>query len=125
MNAKGVTPVLNVSDMAASFAWFAKWGWGKLWDWGTLPTFGAVGSSEVDQGKSRSLTPLAKSASGFGMTIFRLGVAKGRIHETRLPATVRGRYIACERLMQVAANAMWRTKSLRSKRRTLPTSWQA
>jgi hypothetical protein len=44
MNAKGVTPILNVSDMAAvpqthprtqtaRFAWFAKWGWRKLWDW--------------------------------------------------------------------------------------------
>src|SRR5882762_750458 len=48
MNAKGVTPILNVSDMAASFAWFAKWGWRKLWDWGTPPTFGAVGSGEVE-----------------------------------------------------------------------------
>jgi catechol 2,3-dioxygenase-like lactoylglutathione lyase family enzyme len=44
MNAKGLTPILNVSDMAASFAWFEKWGWKKLWDWGTPPTFGAVGS---------------------------------------------------------------------------------
>ncbi len=48
MKAKGVTPILNVSDMAASFAWFAKWGWGKLWDWGTPPTFGAVGSGKVE-----------------------------------------------------------------------------
>src|SRR6266849_4720050 len=48
MKAKGVTPILNVSDMAASFAWFAKWGWRKMWDWGTPPTFGAVGSGEVE-----------------------------------------------------------------------------
>ncbi len=48
MKAKHVTPILNVSDMAASFAWFAKWGWRKLWDWGTPPTFGAVGSGEVE-----------------------------------------------------------------------------
>lgn len=47
MIAKGVTPILNVSDMAATFAWFQKWGWKKLWDWGTPPTFGAVGSGEV------------------------------------------------------------------------------
>src|SRR5258708_35234712 len=46
MKAKNITPILNVSDMAASFAWFAKWGWGKLWDWGTPPTFGAVGAGE-------------------------------------------------------------------------------
>jgi len=47
MEAKGVTPILNVSDIAASFAWFEKWGWKKLWDWGDPPTFGAVGSGEV------------------------------------------------------------------------------
>src|SRR5947209_10201845 len=48
MNAKHVTPILNVSDLAASFAWFEKWGWRKLWDWGTPPTFGAVGSGECE-----------------------------------------------------------------------------
>src|SRR5438874_1285316 len=48
MNAKGITPILNVSDMEASFAWFAKWGWRKCWDWGTPPTFGAVGSGECE-----------------------------------------------------------------------------
>jgi hypothetical protein len=48
MNAKGITPILNVSDMAASFAWFEKWGWKKCWDWGTPPTFGAVGSGECE-----------------------------------------------------------------------------
>lgn len=48
MNAKHVTPILNVSDMAASFAWFEKWGWRKCWDWGAPPTFGAVGSGEVE-----------------------------------------------------------------------------
>ncbi len=48
MDAKGVTPILNVSDIAASFAWFEKWGWTKCWDWGTPPTFGAVGSGECE-----------------------------------------------------------------------------
>src|SRR2546430_11078312 len=48
MNAKAITPILNVSDMEASFAWFAKWGWRKCWDWGTPPTFGAVGSGECE-----------------------------------------------------------------------------
>lgn len=54
MNAKGVTPILNVSDMAASFAWFEKWGWRKLWDWTPpgdaqgKPTFGAVGSGNCE-----------------------------------------------------------------------------
>ena len=48
MNAKAITPILNVSDIAVSFAWFAKWGWRKCWDWGTPPTFAAVGSSECE-----------------------------------------------------------------------------
>lgn len=49
MLAHGVTPILNVSDMAASFAWFEKLGWTKAWDWGTPPSFGAVrsGPSEI------------------------------------------------------------------------------
>ncbi len=47
MIAKGVNPILNVSDIAATFSWFEKWGWKKLWDWGTPPTFAAVGSGEV------------------------------------------------------------------------------
>lgn len=46
MKAKGITPILNISDIAATFAWFEKWGWKKLWDWGMPPTFGAVGSGE-------------------------------------------------------------------------------
>src|SRR6266403_2274155 len=44
MNAKQITPILNVSDISACFEWFKKWGWRKCWDWGTPPTFGAVGS---------------------------------------------------------------------------------
>jgi len=48
MNVKAITPILNVSDMADSFAWFEKWGWKKCWDWGTPPTFGAVGSGECE-----------------------------------------------------------------------------
>jgi hypothetical protein len=44
MSARAVTPILNVSDIGASFAWFERWGWKKLWDWGTPPSFGAVGS---------------------------------------------------------------------------------
>src|SRR5579884_3262831 len=35
MEAKGLTPILNVSDIASTFAWFENWGWKKLWDWGT------------------------------------------------------------------------------------------
>ena len=46
MIATGITPILNVSDIQASFAWFEKWGWKKLWDWGEPAAFGAVGSGE-------------------------------------------------------------------------------
>lgn len=48
MDAKHITPILNVSDIGESFAWFEKWGWKKCWDWGTPPTFGAVGSGECE-----------------------------------------------------------------------------
>jgi predicted enzyme related to lactoylglutathione lyase len=46
MHVAHITPILNVSDIAATFTWFEKWGWKKLWDWGTPPTFGAVGSDD-------------------------------------------------------------------------------
>ena len=46
MEAKVLTPILNVSDMQQSFEWFEKLGWKKAWDWGSPPTFGAVCSGE-------------------------------------------------------------------------------
>ena len=46
MEVHSLNPILNVSDFAATVAWFEKWGWKKLWDWGTPPTFGAVGSGK-------------------------------------------------------------------------------
>jgi catechol 2,3-dioxygenase-like lactoylglutathione lyase family enzyme len=48
MLAHGLTPILNVSDLEASFAWFAKLGWTRGWDWGEPPTFGAVRSGMVE-----------------------------------------------------------------------------
>ena len=48
VNAKGLTPILNVADIGATFDWFEKWGWKKCWDWGTPPTFGAVGSGNCE-----------------------------------------------------------------------------
>jgi hypothetical protein len=48
MNAQGITPILNVSDIAATFIWFERLGWKKLWDWGAPPTFGAVGSGKCE-----------------------------------------------------------------------------
>ncbi|HYJ92108.1 MAG TPA: bleomycin resistance family protein [Pyrinomonadaceae bacterium] len=48
MKVEHITPILNVSDMAASFAWFQSLGWRKLWDWGEPPTFGAVGCGNAE-----------------------------------------------------------------------------
>jgi catechol 2,3-dioxygenase-like lactoylglutathione lyase family enzyme len=48
MDAKGLTPILNVSNIQESFAWFEKLGWKKGWDWGNPPTFGGVCSGECE-----------------------------------------------------------------------------
>jgi catechol 2,3-dioxygenase-like lactoylglutathione lyase family enzyme len=48
MLAKGLTPILNVSDLHASFAWFEKLGWTKGWEWGDPPGFGAVRSGDCE-----------------------------------------------------------------------------
>ena len=51
MRVEGVTPILNVSDIEASIAWFAKFGWRARWTWngdfgGDGPaTFAAVHSA--------------------------------------------------------------------------------
>jgi hypothetical protein len=44
MNVNGVAPILNVSSLEDSFAWFAKLAWEKRWDYGDPPAFGAVGN---------------------------------------------------------------------------------
>ena len=48
MQAKRVTPILNVSNIMDSFAWFEKLGWSKGWEWGNPPTFGGVCSGECE-----------------------------------------------------------------------------
>ena len=48
MFAHKLTPILNVSDMEQSFAWFEKLGWRKAWDWGQPPTFGGVCSGPCE-----------------------------------------------------------------------------
>ena len=48
MKLEGLTPILNVSNIEESFAWFAKLGWEKAWDWGEPPTFGAVCNGKVE-----------------------------------------------------------------------------
>lgn len=73
MNAKGLTPILNVSDITESFTWFEKLGWQKCWAWGEPPTFGAVDSGcfqiflceggKAAAGKAIIKRPLAKTAA--------------------------------------------------------------
>jgi catechol 2,3-dioxygenase-like lactoylglutathione lyase family enzyme len=46
--AKRLTPILNVSDIQQSFAWFEKLGWQKAWDWGDPPSFGGVCSGDCE-----------------------------------------------------------------------------
>ena len=48
MNVKGVTPILNGSNLQESFAWFEKLGWQKHWEFGDPPTFGAVVSVNTE-----------------------------------------------------------------------------
>lgn len=49
MNVQRLMPILNVSNLEESFAWFEKIGWRKCWDWGEPPNFGSVqnGSHEI------------------------------------------------------------------------------
>jgi catechol 2,3-dioxygenase-like lactoylglutathione lyase family enzyme len=42
MKVKHLVPILNVSNIQESFAWFEKLGWKKGWDWGDPPDFGGV-----------------------------------------------------------------------------------
>lgn len=52
MEARNVTPILNVSDVTASIAWFERFGWRKCWDWREDPSgpaaFGSVGSGHCE-----------------------------------------------------------------------------
>ena len=43
-----LTPILNVSNIAESFAWFEKLGWTKAWEWGDPPSFGGVCCGAVE-----------------------------------------------------------------------------
>jgi catechol 2,3-dioxygenase-like lactoylglutathione lyase family enzyme len=48
MKVEHLTPILSVSNIEESFAWFEKLGWKKGWDWGDPPTFGGVCSGESE-----------------------------------------------------------------------------
>ncbi len=42
MNVREITPILNVSSLQESFAWFEKLGWRKAFDWEDEGNFGGV-----------------------------------------------------------------------------------
>jgi len=48
MEVKGLTPILNVSDIQQSIDWFAKLGWNKAWDYGNPPHFASVGNGSFE-----------------------------------------------------------------------------
>ena len=48
MRVDTTTPILNVSDLAATFAWFERFGWERSFDWGEPPTFGGVRFGECE-----------------------------------------------------------------------------
>lgn len=48
MKARFITPILNVSNLADSFAWFERLGWEKRWDWGDPPGFGCVSAGDFN-----------------------------------------------------------------------------
>ena len=72
MHAKRITPILNVSDIRASFAWFEQLGWTKAWDWGDPPSFGGVCSGECEiflcqdgqGGRGKSALPMTSGPQG-------------------------------------------------------------
>ena len=72
MHAKRITPILNVSNIVQSFAWFEKLGWQKGWDWCDPPTFGGVCSGEYEiflcvdgqGGRGRGKAPMTFGPTG-------------------------------------------------------------
>lgn len=67
MIVKHLTPILNVSDIEHSFAWFQKLGWTRGLEWGTPIAFGSVYSGQCElflcQGGQGG-----RGASGFAAT---------------------------------------------------------
>jgi len=46
MHVKAITPILNVSDIQASFIWFENLGWKRGFQWGDPTDFGSVYSGQ-------------------------------------------------------------------------------
>ena len=123
MIAKGLTPILNVSNFAESVAWFEKLGWTKGFQWGSPPTFGAVCSGKFEiflclgaraaVGKAawrRPGTPVSARTKGSGyrsgwmMWTRSTGTASSRA--SRSPCRRRMSRGACARCMSAIRTAM-------------------
>ncbi len=48
MKLERLIPIINVSNLQESFAWFEKLGWTKGWEWGEPPDFGGVHNGECE-----------------------------------------------------------------------------
>jgi len=48
MEVQAITPILNVSDIKSTFAWFEKLGWQIGFQWGDPVGFGSVCSGEAE-----------------------------------------------------------------------------
>ena len=48
MHATRAIPILNVSSVRESFAWFERLGWTTAWEWGDPADFGGVCSGECE-----------------------------------------------------------------------------
>jgi catechol 2,3-dioxygenase-like lactoylglutathione lyase family enzyme len=71
MIAHKLNPILNVSSIAESIAWFEKLGWRRGWDWGSPPTFGGVccGACEIflcENGQGGRDTGVRRASFGAG-----------------------------------------------------------
>ena len=72
MDAKALTPILNVSNMQESLAWFEKLGWHTAWLSEDPPEFGGVASGECEiflchdgqGGRGRSSVPMTFGRDG-------------------------------------------------------------
>ena len=74
MISHALNPILNVSNIIETFAWFEKLGWKKDWDWGEPPTFGAVSSGKcciflcqgAQGGRGKSALPTTSGSGAAG-----------------------------------------------------------
>jgi predicted enzyme related to lactoylglutathione lyase len=98
-NFEGVTPILNVRDVALSIDYYVnKLGFTKRWDWGAPPTFGSVGRDKV----SIFLCQGAQGRPGTWMMIF-----VDNVDELHRELKDRG-----AKILQSPVNMPWETREM-------------